>query len=60
LEGDFLVVVNPPDHQTIIVVARVIWFTGISAADGAPGFGVGVEFIRISEADREFVAKDLE
>jgi len=60
LEGDFRMVINPPNHQTINVVAKVIWSTVISAAEGSPGFGVGVEFIRISEADREFLAKDLE
>jgi len=60
LERDFRIVINPPNHQTINVVAKVIWSTVISAADGSPGFGVGVEFIRISEADRAFLAKPLE
>jgi hypothetical protein len=53
-------VINPPNHQTINVVAKVIWSTVISAAEGPTGFGVGVEFIRISETDREFLAKPLE
>jgi hypothetical protein len=52
--------INPPNHQTINVVAKVIWSTVISAAEGSPRFGVGVEFIRISEVDREFLARPLE
>jgi len=60
LEWNFRMLIRPPNHQTISVVAKVIWSTVLSADECAPRFGVGVEFIRISESDRQFLAGNLE
>jgi PilZ domain len=55
LEWNFRMLIKPPKHQTINVVAKVIWSTVLSTGEGAPRFGVGVEFTRISEGDRQFL-----
>jgi len=60
LEWSFRMLIKPPNHQTINVVAKVIWSTVLSAGEGAPRFGVGVEFTRISEGDRQFLEGNLE
>lgn len=60
LERDFRILIKAPNHQTISVVAKVIWSTVLSTGEGAPRFGVGVEFIRISEVDRQFLSGNLE
>lgn len=60
LEWHFRMLIKAPNHQTINVVAKVIWSTVLSTADGAPRFGVGVEFTRISEGDRQFLEGNLE
>jgi len=60
LEWNFRMLIKAPNHQTINVVAKVIWSTVLSTGEGAPRFGVGVEFTRISEGDREFLEGNLE
>ncbi|HVP77517.1 MAG TPA: PilZ domain-containing protein [Thermodesulfobacteriota bacterium] len=60
LEWDLRLIIRPPNHQTISAVAKVIWSTVLTTDGGSPRFGVGVEFIRISEADRQFLPGNLE
>jgi len=59
-EGSFRMVIKVPNHQTMNVGARVIWSTVLSTDEGSPHFGVGVEFTRISDGDRQFFAGNLE
>jgi hypothetical protein len=58
-EGSFQMVIKAPNHQTMNIDARVIWSTVLSANEGSPHFGVGVEFTRISDGDRQFFAGHL-
>ena len=60
LEWNFRMLIKPPKHQTISAVAKVIWSTVLNTDEGAPRFGVGVEFTRISESDRQFLAGNLD
>jgi len=59
LEWDLRLIIKPSNHQTINVVAKVIWSTVLNTDEGSPRFGVGVEFTRISDGDREFLATNL-
>jgi Tfp pilus assembly protein PilZ len=58
-EESFRMVIKVPDRQTMNVGARVIWSTVLSTDEGSPYFGVGVEFTRISDGDRQFFAGHL-
>jgi hypothetical protein len=60
LEWDLRLIIKPPNHQTISAVAKVIWSTVLAPDEGSPCFGVGVEFTRISEGDRQFLSGKLE
>jgi hypothetical protein len=59
LEWELRLIIKPPNHQTTSVVAKVIWSTVLNTDEGRPRFGVGVEFTRISDGDREFLAGNL-
>jgi hypothetical protein len=59
LEWDLRLIIKPPNHPTISPVAKVIWSTVLTADGGSPRFGVGVEFTRILESDRQFLAGNL-
>lgn|SRR5512139_1172952 len=60
LEWNSRMLIKPPNHQTINVVAKVVWSTVLGTGVGAPRFGVGVEFTRLSEGDPQFLAGSLE
>lgn len=60
LEWDLRLVIKPPNHPTISAVAKVIWSTVLPTDEGSPRFGVGVQFTRISEGDRQFLSGNLE
>ena len=60
LEWDLRLTIRPPNHATISAVAKVIWSTVLPTDEGSPCFGVGVQFTRIAEGDRQFLAGNLE
>jgi hypothetical protein len=60
LEWDLRLIMKPPNHPTISGIGKVIWSTVLTTDEGSPCFGVGVEFTRISEADRQFLSGNLE
>lgn len=60
LEWDLRLIIKPLNHPTINAVAKMIWSTVLTTDEGSPRFGVGVEFTRISESDRRFLAGNPE
>ncbi|HVO84673.1 MAG TPA: PilZ domain-containing protein [Syntrophobacteria bacterium] len=56
LEWDLRLIIKPSNHQTINVLAKMIWSTVLTTDEGSPRFGVGVEFTRISDGDCQFLA----
>jgi len=55
LERSFLVIIKPPNRQTLSVSAEIIWTETFSSDDGELRTGVGVKFLHISEADSQFL-----
>ena len=55
LEESFLVVIKPPNRRTLSVSAEIIWTETFTSNDGELRTGVGVKFVRISEADSQFL-----
>lgn len=55
LERSFLVVIKPPNRQTLSVSAEIIWTETFSSDDGELRTGVGVKFLHISEPDSQFL-----
>lgn len=54
-EGSIRLVIEVPGHQPINVAAKVVWLKAINPNEGAPSFGVGVQFTKISENDSHFL-----
>jgi hypothetical protein len=60
LERDLPPIIKPPSHPTISAVVEVIRSAVLTSDKGSPRSGVGVEFTRLSESDRQFLAANLE
>ena len=54
-EGSLRMVIKVPGHQPINVAGKVVWSRALSTSGGAPSFGVGVQFTKISESDSHFL-----
>ena len=54
-EGSIRLVIKVPGHQPINVAGRVVWSKILNPNKGAPSFGVGVQFTKISENDSHFL-----
>lgn len=54
-EGSVRMVIRVPGHQPINVAGKVVWSTALKANEGAPSFGVGVQFTKISDNDSHFL-----
>ena len=54
-EGSLRLVIKVPGHQPINVAGKVVWSKVLNPNKGAPSFGVGVEFTKISENDSHFL-----
>lgn len=60
LEGSVRLVIKAPNRQAMNVAGRVIWSTILSPDEGAPRFGVGIQFTQISESDSQFLRDVIE
>jgi Tfp pilus assembly protein PilZ len=54
-EGSIRLVIKVPGHQPINVAGKVAWSKVLNPNKGAPSFGVGVQFTKISENDSHFL-----
>ena len=54
-EGSIRLVIKVPGHQSINVAGKVVWSRVLNPNKGAPSFGVGVQFTKISENDSHFL-----
>jgi len=54
-EGSLRLVIKVPGHQPINVAGKVVWSRALNPNKGAPSFGVGVQFTKISENDSHFL-----
>lgn len=54
-EGSLRLVIKVPGHQPINVAGKVVWSKVLNPNKGAPSFGVGVQFTKISENDSHFL-----
>ena len=54
-EGSIRLVIKVPGHQPINVAGKVVWSKVLNPNKGAPSFGVGVQFTKISENDSHFL-----
>lgn len=54
-EGSVRLVIKVPGHQPINAAGKVVWSKVINPNKGAPSFGVGVQFTKISENDSHFL-----
>lgn len=54
-EGSIRLVIKVPGHQPINVAGKVVWSKVLNPNKGAPSFGVGVQFTKISENDIHFL-----
>ena len=54
-EGSLRLVIKVPGHQPINVAGKVVWSKVLNPNQGAPSFGMGVQFTKISENDSYFL-----
>jgi Tfp pilus assembly protein PilZ len=54
-ESSLRLVIKVPGHQPINVAGKVVWSKALNPNKGAPSFGVGVQFTKISENDSHFL-----
>jgi len=54
-EGSIRLVIKVPGHQPLNVAGKVVWSKVLNPNKGAPSFGVGVQFTKISENDSHFL-----
>jgi Tfp pilus assembly protein PilZ len=54
-EGSLRLVIKVPGHQPINVAGKVVWSKVLNPNKGAPSFGMGVQFTKISENDSHFL-----
>ena len=54
-EGSIRLVIKVPGHQSINVAGKVVWSKVLNPNKGAPSFGVGIQFTKISENDSHFL-----
>ena len=54
-EGSLRMVIKVRGHQPINVAGKLVWSRELSTSGGAPSFGVGVQFTKISESDSHFL-----
>jgi len=55
IEGNFPIVLQASEQRTISIVGEKIW-SGTFTIDNRKVFGMGIQFIRISPKDREYIA----
>jgi hypothetical protein len=55
LEDDFPMLLQPPGRYPLNVTGRVVWTTVFCQADGSEILGADVQFVSISEKDREYL-----
>ena len=55
LEDDFPMLIQPPGRYPLNVTGRVVWTTVFCQADGSESLGADVQFVSISEKDREYL-----
>ena len=55
LEDDFPMLIQPPGRYPLSVTGRVVWTTVFFQADGSESLGADVQFVSISEKDREYL-----
>ena len=51
----FRMIIKPPNQKPLRITAEVIWTTVLTPATGEQCPGMGVQFIRISECDSQFL-----
>jgi hypothetical protein len=54
-QGNFRVVIKPPDRQPLDITAALAWTTVIRSTDGTESLGADVHFVSIPEKDREYL-----
>jgi hypothetical protein len=54
-EGNFRVVVKPPDHFPLDITGKLVWTTVCCATDGTESVGADIQFVSISDKDRQFL-----
>jgi Tfp pilus assembly protein PilZ len=54
-EGSIRLVIKVPGHQSMNVAGKVVWSKVLNPDKGAPSFGVGVQFTKISGNDSHFL-----
>jgi LysM repeat protein len=55
LEGDFEMIIKAPDRYPMKVTAKLVWTEFLPDDDGNTRFGADVQFVSISEKDRQFL-----
>jgi hypothetical protein len=55
LEGNFFIIIKPPERQTISVAGKAVWSTTLETDESNSSLGVGVRFTNITPGDRKFL-----
>ena len=59
LGQNFTIVLKPPGAKSIPVIAKLVWSDNLDIDDKAV-FGMGIRFMAISPADRQYIAAVVE
>ena len=54
-DSSIRLVIKVPGHQPINAAGKVVWSKVLNPNKGAPSFGVGIQFTKISENDSHFL-----
>jgi hypothetical protein len=57
LQSSFRMLIKAPQREPLRVTAKVVWTSICSPDEGPSRLGVGVQFVYISEGDRQFLGK---
>ncbi len=57
LEEEFLMLIQPPNRHPLNLTAKVVWTTVFCQADGSERLGADVQFVAISEKDRQYLQR---
>ena len=55
LDSEFLIVINPPDHEALNITGKVVGTRVCCPEEGSVQLGADVEFVSIAEDDRKFL-----
>ena len=58
-QGNFRVVIKPPDRHPMDMTGALAWTTVIHSTDGTESLGADVQFLSIPEEDREYLLREI-